>query len=162
LTVKQKITAARLLDADPAIRPTLAEALQKAVGAEFEIAVGSGGEVTSLKGPKDPVRVLAGNNAAGPTLRLWSLLDADAWKEISGLTFFQPDRPLKAGEKWSRRMSHDWGPLGSWTGQTTFRSAGERAGLARIDYGHEMTYRPPGDAKDELPFRVLRAEFKPL
>lgn len=160
LTVKQRVEAARLTACDPAMRELMEDALRKTKGAAFEIAVGPRGEVTGLTGPADPVRVRAGNDPLGAeTTRVWSLLDADGWKELAGLTFFQPDRPLAAGEKWTRPLAHSWGPLGGWAGRTTYTAVGRRDGAERVEYAHEMTYRPP-DGDTDLPFRVLRADFR--
>jgi len=161
LTVTQTIEDVRLLDSDPAGREELEAALRQAREATFEVAVGPDGGVTGVTAPKDPVRVVRGKNAAGQTLRAWSLLDADGWKELAGLTFFQPDRPLRAGATWTRPISHDWGPLGAWAGQTTYVAAGPRAGRERIDYRHTLAHRPPrGNDGGGLPVKVLRTTFE--
>ncbi|HYH67755.1 MAG TPA: hypothetical protein VD866_23865 [Urbifossiella sp.] len=159
LTVKQRVEGTRLVTCDPAARAELEDALRKARGATFTITVGPGGGVTGLKGPADAPRVAEGLDPGGAqTFRVWSLLDADGWKELAGLTFFQPGRPLAAGETWFRPLVHNWGPLGSWAGRTRYTAAGRRDGAERIDYAHELTYRPP-PAGGGLPFRVVRAEF---
>jgi len=159
LTVKQRVEGTRLVTCDPAARAELEDALRKARGATFTITVGPGGEVSSLKGPADAPRVAEGlDPGGGQTFRVWSLLDADGWKELAGLTFFQPGRPLAAGETWFRPLVHSWGPLGSWAGRTRYTAAGRRDGAERIDYAHELTYRPPA-AGGGLPFRVVRADF---
>lgn len=158
LTVTQRVEGTRLVGCDAAARAELEDALRKARGATFTLGVGPGGDVTGLKGPADAPRVAEGfDPAGGQTFRLWSLLDADGWKELAGLTFFQPGRPLAAGATWTRPLVHSWGPLGSWAGRTRYTAAGRRDGAERIDYAHELTYRPP--AGGGLPFRVARAEF---
>ena len=158
LTVKQRVEGTRLVTCDPAARAELDVALRKSRGATFTLTVGPGGEVTGLKGPADEPRVTEKNDAIrGQTLRVWSLLDADGWKEMAGLTFFQPARPLVVGETWTRPLVHDWGPLGSWVGRTRYSVAGRRDGAERIEYAHQLTYRPPA-AGGGLPFRVVRAE----
>ncbi len=165
LVAEQTIVKTKLIDADPDLKASLAAALDKAQGMKFELAVAQNGDVTSLKGLKDPLRVLAGKDAAaGQSLRLWSLLDADAWKELAGLTFFQPEKPLKAKVTWNKPVTHDWGPLGSWRGRTVYVAAGKQAvkpNLERIDYGHEIYYKPPlAGADRDLPIRVMKAEFQ--
>ncbi|HEX4609431.1 MAG TPA: hypothetical protein VH092_14635 [Urbifossiella sp.] len=162
LVVRQRVETTRLGDCDPASRGVLEDALKKTKDATFEITVGAAGEVTGLKGLGDPVRVDAKNDPiGGQSLRVSSLLDADGWKELAGLTFFRPDRPLAVGEKWARPMTHSWGALGSWYGRTRYTAVGRRDGAERVEYAHEMTYRPPAGGGMELPFRILRAEFKP-
>jgi hypothetical protein len=166
LVAEQRIRTAKLIEADANTKADLAAALEKAQGTKFEIVVSPTGVVTELKGLKDPILVQAAKNAMpGQSLRLWSLLDADAWKELAGLTFFQPDKPLKAGATWSRPIAHDWGPLGTWRGKTDYLVAKPppKAVTERIDYRHDIYHRPPADGADKgLPFRVLKAEFKPL
>ncbi len=162
LGVRQRVEATRLGASDPVTRGGLEDALRKAKGATFEIAVGPGGEVTGLKGPNDPVRVHAANDpTGGQSFRIWSLLDVDGWKELAGLTFFQPGRPLVAGQKWARPLNHTWGELGSWSGRTHYTAAGRRDGAERIEFAHEMSYRPPAGEGGMLPVRILRAEFTP-
>lgn len=159
LTVNQRIEGTRLVTCDPAGRAGVEDALRKARGATFRIAVGPGGEITSLTGPAEAPRVAEGfDPGGGQTFRVWSLLDADGWKELAGLTFFQPGRPLVAGATWTRPLVHSWGPLGNWTGRTRYTAAGRRDGADRIDYAHELTFRPP-PAGGGLPFRVVRADF---
>ena len=40
-------------------------------------------------------------------------------------------------------MTHTWGPLGSWSGQTVYVFAGERAGLEQFAYDLKLAHRPP-------------------
>ncbi len=162
LVVKQKLVEARFREGDPAMQALLNDSLKKAQGADFEIALDGKGRVTRFRGPKEPVQIFAGNNPLkGQTFLLWSFLDDDAWKELAQITFFRPDEPLRTGAKWSRKLTHSWGPLGSWGGQTTYVGAGKQTGMERINYTHEMTYQPPRGGGN-LPFKVTKAEFKPL
>ena len=161
LTARQEVKETRLIDCDPTSRDALMDALAKAKGAVFSLTVGPDGVVTDLKGPKDPIRVL--KEAAGGTesFRVWSLLDADGWKELAGLTFFRCDQPPKPGRTWTRGIEHNWGPLGSWTGRSTFVAKGPQAGAERIEYVHSLSYRPPGPGLGQgLPFATGKAEFR--
>ena len=157
VVARQTIKTTKLVDADRDFAPSLAAALEKAKGTTFDLTVGPAGEVTALTGLKDPVQVLAGKDAAlGQTLHLWSILDADAWKELAGLTFFVPE----AKATWDRRIEHDWGALGTWRGKTAY--AADRRDPKRFDYRHELYHRAPAAGADKgLPVRVLKAEFKP-
>ncbi len=164
---EQTIGKAIWLDGDADSKPTLIEALEKTKGSKFELAISRNHEVIGLKGLKDPIRVAAGKNAAmGQSLRLWSLLDADAWKELAGLTFFCAEKPLKAKMTWNKPVSHDWGPLGSWNGKTVYFAAGKQpkqTNLERIDYRHEIYYKPPALGADrDLPFRIQKAAFQTI
>jgi hypothetical protein len=158
----QKVETARFGEGDPDLQALLADSLRKTEGVKFEMTVSSAGEILRFKGEHDPVKVFANKNPlGGQTFLLWSFLDDDAWKELAQLTFLQPDKPLRKSAVWTRPLSHAWGPLGGWTGKTTYAAAGRQAGLERIDYAHEMKYEPPKAAGRDLPFQVQKAEFKP-
>jgi hypothetical protein len=158
LAVSQAVRSAKLLDADPGARPGFEAALKSAVGRSFEFAVTPAGEVAEFRAPADPVRVEAGPDRLGQrAVRVWSLLDADGWKELAGLTFFRP----AAGGKWSRPAAHDWGPLGRWAGKTAFTAAGKRGAAERYDYALDLTYLPPAAGGDG-PVRVTKAAFRPV
>jgi hypothetical protein len=159
IAVTQTVQAAKLLDATADLKEPLADTLKRAVGAKFDMVIGPTGKVTSLKGLNDPLNVKLGRPAEQQTLRLWSVLDADAWKELAGQTFFQPDRP-GLDEKWARDFSHDWGPLGSWLGRTDFTTAKqpEKNSRHRIDYAHAISHRPAKAAAD-LPFTIRESSF---
>ena len=159
LSVTQAVRVARLLDADPGARAGFETALKAAVGRSFEYVVRPAGEVMDFKAPADPIRVEAGaGGPAGRPVRVWSLLDADGWKELAGVTFFRP----AAGGKWTRPVEHEWGPIGRWAGRTTFSPAGKRGAVERYDYSHELTYHPPAAGGDGGPVRLTRAAFRPV
>lgn len=159
IVVTQTVQGGKLLDATADLKEPLAAALKKAEGAKFELAIGPNGKVSSLKGLDDPLNVKLGRNVEQQALRLWSILDADAWKELAGLTFFQPDKP-GLGEKWSRDFAHDWGPLGSWLGRTDYRTAAkpEKDGRHKVDYVHAISHRPAKAAADQ-PFTIRTSAF---
>jgi len=176
LEAEQTIKVARLIDADPDLRAPMAAALLKTQGVKLELTVRPNGDVATLKAPKDIIQVqMGGDVAVGQSLRLWSLLDADAWKELDGRTFFLPEKPLRSQpslaqppdrEPWTRDLAHDWGALGSWSGKTIYADKGKERGkkdLERIEYRHDIAYKSPAKGTDrDLPLRVLKTEFKPL
>lgn len=159
IVVTQTVQTGKLIDASADMKVPLADALKKAEGATFELAIGLNGKVTSLKGLDDPVQVKLGRNVEQQTLRLWSILDADAWQELAGLTFFQPDKP-GTGVKFARDFSHDWGPLGSWLGRTDYATAArpEKNGQHKVDYAHVISHRP-GKGGGNLPVTVRTSSF---
>ena len=163
MTVAQTITGTKLLDADADSKDSLLDALKKAVGTKFELTVAPGGGVTALKGLDDPIRIKVGfDGEGGRSLRMWSLLDADAWKEFCGMTFLQPDQPLKKGAKWHRDAFHDWGQLGTWRGKTVYGVPGKntkKAGVEWIDYVHDIYHKPAAGNGGDSPLAVGKASF---
>jgi hypothetical protein len=165
MLVEQKIAKTKLIEADADMKATLTDALDKAVGEKFEIAISPLGEAT-VTGVKDPINIKQGQQALGDTVRLWSLLDADAWRELAGITFFQPARALRENVTWTIPATHDWGPLGTWTGKTIYVSRGKtipKSKLDVIDYGHRIDHAPakPG-AANKLPIELLNVKFTPV
>jgi hypothetical protein len=159
MEVTQAVQSSKLIDATTDLKQPLTDALKAAEGAKFELAVGPNGKVTALKGLVDPLNVKLGREAEQQTLRLWSILDADAWKEFAGMTFFQPDKP-GLGARWNRDFAHDWGSLGSWLGRTDYATAAkpEKNGQHKIDYSHVISHRP-GKGGGDLPFTVKQVSF---
>ncbi|WP_143393367.1 hypothetical protein [Fimbriiglobus ruber] len=162
-TVTQTIEGGRLVDADPTMRESLTAALAQIKGAALEIVVGPTGDVVRIRVPKDPVRLLVREDpVAGKVLRVWSLLDEDGWKELAGITFFQPVQPLQRGRTWARNLTHDWGALGEWRGRTVYTDTGRQGADERITYAHALSHRPPQKVAENMPVRVLAAEFAPV
>jgi hypothetical protein len=131
--------------------------------------------VTELKGLKDSIDVRIGKDEdVGASLRIWSVLDTDAWKELGSRTFFVPERPLGSQsssaalpwrKRWTRDAAHDWGALGSWKGKTVYAAGKkpDKAGLEHFTYGHNLTYHPPAAGSDrDLPLKIIKSDFKIL
>ena len=156
-TVRQTVTAADLLAADDTLRPQLADALKQLVGTAFELTVSPAGEATAVAGLNDPLRVRQQNGLDGLSVRVGAVLDADAWKELAGLTLFAPEA---GGKPWGRPVAHDWGPLGGWAGRTTFAPKGKAGDAERYDFAHALSYRPPAGGGAGLPVRLVEPRFE--
>ncbi len=161
LVVRQKVEAVQLGDADPTLQAQLNALLRKLQGATFTLTLNDKGEVIRLEGAPEALQLLGGQNlAGGQALLLWSFLDEDAWRELAQLSFFQPENVNSTEEKWTRKIAHNWGPLGSWNGTTTYRHDGRQAGLERYPYQMDLKYTPPQAGNTGLPFDVSQAQFK--
>jgi hypothetical protein len=174
LEATQTIKIAKLIDADADMRELLAAALAKTQGIKFDLTVAANGEVTELKGLKDSIQVRIGKDEdVGASLRMWSVLDTDAWKELGSRTFFLPERPLHAQDsaadpptlrRWTRDAAHDWGALGSWKGKTVYAAGkkADKAGMEHFEYGHYLTYYPPAVGSDRDVLKIIKSDFKIL
>jgi hypothetical protein len=162
LKVRQKVEAVRLGNADAALQAQLNALLQQMRGATFTLTLNARRQVTALEGSEEAIQVFGkANPLGGQTFLLWSFLDRDGWKELAELSFFRPEKPLRAGEKWSRPLSHSWGPLGRWVGQAGYVDTGPRDGLERFAYQLDLKYLPAAPGAGELPFQIDRADFRP-
>jgi hypothetical protein len=161
LIVRQKVLSARFGRGDQAAQARLKGALQKVKGTAFTITLSPRREVTKFEGNAGGIEVVQGADLLGQSFLFWSFLDRDGWKELAQATLFRPDKPSGSLERWSRKLTHAWGPLGSWDGRTVYAYAGKKAGLDRIAYAHEMAYRPPGRGAADGLLRVVRAAFQP-
>ena len=163
-TASQKILETRLVKADPLSQGTNEEALRKLKGWEFSYTLSSDGEVLKMiDGPADAPKAAKVEPAGGRGFRVSSIMDEAGWKELAQLSFYVPDEQASGNKLHLRQMTHDFGPLGSFTGETSFVRKGTQQGLMRIDYTHKLNYRGP--AKDapagDLPFTIKGAELRP-
>jgi hypothetical protein len=159
LDVEQKVEAAKLLHADEATQAVFSNLVQTLTGTRFTMGFSPQRELIRFEGAKDRAQAAAGP-AVGQAIQLASLIDRDGWKELARYSFFQPPKPLRPGARWEQGMTHGWGFLGSWTGQVSYRYAGQEGDLQRFPYAFKLTYVPPKpEARDPL-FPVSRANFK--
>ena len=160
--VDQSVKNARLISADELSRGMFEESLRKIVGWQFSYRLNAGGEVLELtSGPADGRRAAPVEPKGATGFLLTSVMDESGWKELAQLSFFVPDQQASGNKPWLRQMTHDFAPLGSWSGTTSFRRQGTQKGVLRIDYVHDMTYKPPEKGGADLPFAVAEAKFVP-
>jgi len=153
MDVKQKIEEANLLQADPLTQPLVLPQLKKMPGTVFTIHFNKNMEVTEFLSP--PIQAAIGRNGLG--LQMASLLDRDGWKEMAEVSFFQPNRPLKAGSQWDRIISHSWGDFGKWTGKVHYRYEGKQKSLHKIGYVLKLAHEAPKVGGENL---VGKAAFQ--
>lgn len=160
--VVQTIVATRLEHADELSRSTFLASLDTMRGRRFTFTLNSHNEVIGFTGHKKDVRSSPVETRPGKGFLLTSVIDKDGWKELAELTFFRPENEESiTGKTRIRQMEHDWSPLGSWQGTTTFVKHGQENNGRRFDFSHKMTYVPPNNKEGVLPFRITRANFRP-
>lgn len=171
-TVGQTVLDTRLLKADELSQAQLADSLKKLKGWQFSYTLSKDGEVLKMMaGPADaPVAgKVAPKGAEG--FIVTSVMDEAGWKELAQISFYVPDAQpadknagqASGNKRQLRQMTHDFGPLGSFTGETSFVRKGMQQGLLRIDYAHKLTYRGPrkGAAFAGSPLTVSSADLRP-
>jgi hypothetical protein len=161
LTIKQKVETTKLEEADELSKSLLTTMLKDLTGKTLTIRVGTDGEIVSIEGVPEPMAQAVGNGLDFRGAILTSLIDRDGWKEMTRATLFTPQKPLAEGANWEETMSHSWGDLGSWRGQTLYESKGQSEGLSSIGYAHDLVYQPPMRAgQNNLPFKITNPAFR--
>jgi len=160
--VEQVVRDTRLLKADDLSRAMFEDSLAKIKGAQFYYKVNERGEVLDwMAGPAGGGKAAAVEPMGAKGFLVTSVMDEDGWKELAYLSLLSPDLQNSKGT-WKRSMSHNFGPLGSWYGETAYVPKGTREGILRIDFAHNLAYKPPrGDAAG-LPFVIREADLKPV
>lgn len=161
--VIQKIVDAKLLDADSVSAKQFEKSVKELIGRQFTFTLDRKQKILDFKGDKDKVKTFdlkdlsALEGFTGEGLMMSSVMDFDGWREMAQLTFLLPDDSKK---KWTDQMSHDWGEMGQWSGETQFEKKGTTNQLLRIDYAHWMNYLPGDLAKSKLPFKLEKVAFE--
>jgi hypothetical protein len=112
-------------------------------GATFKFTINSAGKVTSgLEGYDDLIKKLSGGNEKADKSNR-ALLPEDAFKEeLNAIFGFLPDKPVKAGDPWTRKesMALPWGKL---SGDATYTYAGKDKDGEKIEVKRNLTYALP-------------------
>ena len=158
--VTQKVLDTRLVRADELSHSTYQAALDKLKGQQFTYKLGERGDVIEFIGYDKRLGAVPVTRPGETGYMMTNVLDEDGWKELTHLSFLEPQEHLAPGQPWTREMAHDWAPLGSWSGVTTFTQDTTPGPDQHFRYTHDMTYTPSPKADDVLPFRVSGAEFR--
>jgi hypothetical protein len=160
-TVGQLVLDTRLVKSDDLSRPMFEESLRALKGWQFTYKLNRRGEVVEwTTGPASGRKAVPVEPKGAKGFLVTSVLDEDGWKEMAQLSFFVPQEQTAGSQTWSRQMTHDFGPLGSWYGGTTFLPKEMHNGVLRVDYVHHMTYKSPDKIRGDLPFAIKDAIFK--
>ena len=139
LVVEQKIESAKLLQADDMTRPSIEPMVAKMPGTVYTMQLSPKMDVTKFEGGAAPKVMQLGGFGGQMT----SLVDRDGWKELNQATFFQMNDPPKLNARWSKPLTHAWGSLGSWNGQTHYQYLGKEKDLHKVSYGLQLVYKAP-------------------
>ncbi len=159
-TVTQEVLGTRLKQADEMSRLALEANLEQLKGKKFVYKLGELGDVVEFTGyDKRPGAVpVSRDGSAG--FMVADVLDEDGWKEMTHLSFLEPDKHIAPGQPWTRQFVHDWGQVGSWTGVTTYAQDSAVGSNLRFHYTHNLTYKPPSSTVSGLlPFNIGDPDF---
>ena len=160
--IQQKIESVQLLAADATSRTIISGLLQKLLGTTFRLTLSPDMKVLQFEADRaDAFAVAAaGNPLAGQPIQMASLVDRDGWRELNQLTFFQPGRSLKTGQRWQEPMEHGWGALGKWVGTVDYRYLGMKDGLDRVTYELTLEHQPAKADAGGLPLLMSDTRFQ--
>ena len=156
--VIQYILQTQLTQADDLSRATFGESLSRLRGTQFTYKFNDRNELVAMAGFENNLKANPVKMNATQGFLMTSIIDRDGWKELIGLTFFLPDE--RGRSQWQRSITHDWQPLGTWSGTTGFVARPQSGDLDRVDYKHSMYYIPPRGQDNRLPFRITNSDFR--
>lgn len=160
--VEQVVLDTRLVKADDLSRDQFVNSLREWIGWRCKYKVRPTGDVVEFQAVnKGRGEVLKVGAPGAEGFMITSVLDADGWREIAELTFFRPRETQSSRETWSRQTMHDFGPLGSWYGTTTFKPGADRRGIREFTYSHTLDHERPAKPAPAAPFRVTAAKLVP-
>ncbi|MCA9173402.1 MAG: DUF4339 domain-containing protein [Planctomycetales bacterium] len=162
--VTQYIEGTRLLKADDLSRATFAKSLESLQRQQFVFTLTKDREVVDFRGHEDNRKLVPVEVAAERGVMVTSVIDLDGWRELAEYAFF---RPATGRQSWKRKMTHDWGALGSWSGETTFlfNSPDVDGDIMPVQFQHNMKHSPPRDGKPAslgMGMQLDRAEFRAM
>ncbi|MCH7725833.1 MAG: DUF4339 domain-containing protein [Planctomycetes bacterium] len=160
--VAQVVLDTKLDKADELSRAIFQESLLALRGHQFSFKLNRLHEVFDFRGHKDNKKAKKVDVLGGQGFLVSSVMDKDGWTELAQLSFFLPRPQARIGETWRGQMAHDWGPLGSWSGSTTYKLKSRQDDIIQVDYAYEMVYSPPAKGRRDLPFQINSARFTPV
>lgn len=159
--ITQYVRDTKLLKADDLSRGMFEHSLRDLKDWKFTYQVNRRGDILQWKGGPPAGRKAARvERGAELGFMVTSVMDEDGWKEMAQLSFFVPEEQTAGSQTWVRKMTHDFGALGNWAGETHYTPK-EGSDPLQIDYVHKMTYAPPARGIGGLPFAVGDAKFTP-
>ncbi len=155
----QIIERTRLLQADDLTRAAYATALKSLERQQYTFKLNARNEIIEFTRPGMKAAAVAVERRATQGVQLTKVIDDDGWKELAELTFFRPEPDVAQGQPYVRQISHDWTPLGAWSGTTRFTGQQVVGDQQTINFRHSLTYVPPkaNPAAGPLGLRIVSA-----
>jgi hypothetical protein len=134
----------------------LSEFFKALKGSQFTLTIGKDCTVEKVEGREEFVKKLVSANKQLEQL-LNKILGEEAMKQMADPCFgVVPKEPKKVGDKWSKPVKLNLGPLGSYENTYNFTYAKQTGDNAEIDVAVELKYTPPpaDQGGESLPFKI--------
>ena len=156
---EQTIEDTKLIKGDPLSRSAFETSLRDLIGQQFSFTLNKHHEVIKFTGHKDTKTTVSAKAPERDGFLVTSVMDEDGWKELAQFSFFLPKENAENG-LWKRQITHDWGELGSWYGETTFTSDNQDQQPIQFRFSHDLKYLPPEKAATSSPLVINSAKFE--
>lgn len=136
----------------------LGEFFKALVDSEFKLTISPDLKVVKVEGRDDFVKKLT---KATPQMEavLTQILGDEAIKQMADPAFAAiPTTPVKKGQTWTKDLSLNMGPIGSFKTNNTYTYEGKDGKLDKIKIDTKLAYTPPSaQAVAALPFKIKSA-----
>lgn len=134
----------------------LTEFFKALKGSQFTLTIGKDMTVEKVDGRDEFVKKLIGANKQLESL-LNKILGEDALKQMADPSFgVVPKEAKKVGEKWTKTLKLNLGPLGTYDNTYEYTFAKQTGDVADIDVAVQLKYAPPpaDQGGETLPFKI--------
>lgn len=140
----------------------LSEFFKALKGSQFTLTIGKDMTVEKVDGRDEFVKKLVAANKQLEQL-LNRILGEEALKQMADPSFgVVPKEAKKIGEKWSKTVKLNLGPLGSYDNTYNFTYVKQTGDNAEIDVAVELKYTPPAadQGGEALPFKIKAGKIE--
>jgi hypothetical protein len=143
-----------------AANTTLADFFKQLVGTEFKLTLDKDMKVTKIEGRDEFLKKLGqANQTMEPLLK--KVLNEDALKQMADPSFgMVPGKPVARGESWTRESRLNLGPIGNYKNSYKYTLEKVEGDKANVKVECKLTYEPPTDAGEGLPFKIKSAKLE--
>jgi hypothetical protein len=141
------------------VNTSLGEFFKQLVGTEFKLTLDKDMKVTKVEGRDEFLRKLGqANQTMEPMLK--RVLNEEALKQMADpMVGLLPGKPVGKGDTWTRDSKLNLGPIGSYKNNFKYTLDKIDKDIAEISVTSKLTYEPPTEGGEGLPFRIKSAKL---
>jgi hypothetical protein len=141
------------------VNTSLGEFFKQLVGTEFKLTLDKDMKVVKVEGRDEFLRKLGqANQTMEPMLK--KVLNEEALKQMADpMVGLLPGKPVGKGDSWTRDSKLNLGPIGSYKNNFKYTLEKIEKDIADIKVVSKLTYEPPTESGEGLPFRIKSAKL---